>query len=266
MKRRAMAVLAAFTAGLLLLGLARTDVSADSSLRPRGFAPLIAADGAPAPPTPTPTPTRPAPPPEPAATPPPQGISNSGGIYYTDSIGWTHVVGMVTNNTSAPIEYVEVTARFYDASSILIAVDTTYVSPGVLNPGARGLFETLTQLPGKAARVEALVTNYDIADNYALTDSQLTAQKTNYYTDSIGYGHMVGTVRNNTSRTLTYVEVRTGFLRSDGSVVTQDFTFSKPETLGPGQQGTFEILLMPHAGFDPKQTGSLKYVLLVDAS
>jgi hypothetical protein len=72
----------------------------------------------------------------------------------------------------------------------------------------------------------------------------LSATVTNTYTSSTGTLHVVGTVTNSSSRSYEYVEILVALYASDGRVVAVDFTYSEPDALGPGQSGTFDVLVL----------------------
>lgn len=214
-----------------------------------------------APPTvaPTPMPTQP-----PIA----DGIYAQRGLVYDDSIGATHVLGTVLNNTDHAIRFVEVTVNFYDSSGLLLDTDFTYADPEVIGARSIGVFDSITfDRPPAASQINVDVTDSSPATDPPFWSTDLTVTPTNYFVDSIDFGHLIGTVTNHTSVSLQYVEIYAAhYLPNTAQVVNVDFTFAKPSTLAPGQTGTFEILLLPHDGFDPHTANSLEKFFFPDAN
>lgn len=60
---------------------------------------------------------------------------------YVDSLGWYHIVGEVQNNSSTPMEYVEIVAKLYNASAEVIGTKLTFTAPDVIFPGGSAPFD-----------------------------------------------------------------------------------------------------------------------------
>ena len=58
------------------------------------------------------------------------------GRFYTDEIGFCHVVGEVTNHGSRTAKWVEVIASFYDAEGNMIGTSFAYTDPEYIPPGS----------------------------------------------------------------------------------------------------------------------------------
>ncbi|QFG02760.1 hypothetical protein [Tepidiforma bonchosmolovskayae] len=263
MPRPALLLVALLAFAALVAASALDSPGAESqTFAPRAVVPMVARDegAAPPPPTPTPlpptatptprpstpTPTAPAAtptprPPTPTPTPQPSGVRLQGVSWYVDSLGNIWVVGLVINGLSTPVEFVEVSARFYGASGQLLATDWSFADVTIIPAGGSSPFSVLLLNPPPGiVSVEALISDYDIASRPPITG--LNATVTNVYRDSIGVLHVVGTVRNNSPVTYKFVEVYGAYVNSAGLVVRVDFDFATPSTLAPGQQGTFEML------------------------
>lgn len=199
------------------------------------------------------------PPPAPSGA----GLVVSGVTVYTDSINYMHVVGLITNNFSYPVEFVEVTANFYSSSGVLLATDSTYSSTRAIRAGGTSPFEALeASVPG-IARTEVVVTDFD-SKLYFAVPTGLNPVITNKTVDIIDFGHLVGTVTNNSQTTWNYVEITVALVK-DGRVIDVSSGYAKPSTLSPGQTGTFEILISPHNGFDPVNFNGITLLLYTDA-
>jgi hypothetical protein len=65
----------------------------------------------------------------------------------------------------------------------------------------------------------------------------------NSFTDSIGYLHVVGEIKNNYPSTVTFVKIVGTFYDVNNIVVGTDFTYTNPSDIGSGQTVPFELLL-----------------------
>jgi hypothetical protein len=66
----------------------------------------------------------------------------------------------------------------------------------------------------------------------------------NSFTDSIGYFHVVGEIKNNYPSTATFVKIIGTFYDVNNIVVGTDFTYANPSDITSGQKAPFELLLM----------------------
>jgi hypothetical protein len=60
---------------------------------------------------------------------------------YVDSYGSLHIVGEVINESYESMEFVQLTATFYDASNGVVETSFDYTSPSTLQPGQRAPFD-----------------------------------------------------------------------------------------------------------------------------
>ncbi len=247
-----LAVLAAI--GLFVAGLSGSFAGAANGFEQR--IPMLAADSTlggsptPSPPpvqtaTPTATPTN-----SPTAVPTATLDCAVGSVcvvrssLYTSSTGTIHVVGEVVNGRSAAIGLVEITADFYSASGALLATDFTFADVRSLAAGGSSPFDLLLlNPPAGVVSFEIRVSDY-LSPPATPPATNLDATITNTFTSSTGSLHLVGAVRNNSSVTYEFVEILVALYRADGAVVRTDFTFATPDTLGPGESGTFDILVL----------------------
>lgn len=265
-------------AGLLLAGLAAALASAPRDagsqvFTPRAVVPMLARDeGAPPPPPATPTPFAPTAPPTAAQptptprpptatpTPAPSGLRLQGASGYVSGTGSIHVLGIVVNNLSTPVEFVEIGANFYSASGQLLSTDWGFASVRVIPPGGSSPFRVLhLNPPAGVASYVVYVRDYDIARRPPVTDLQVTV--TNIYRSISGTVHVVGTVRNNGSVTRQWVDVIGAFVAPSGEVIRVDTDYSDPRDLAPGQQGVFDILFFGA----PAGMESQNFLVWVDA-
>lgn len=161
---------------------------------------------------------------------------------WLDSIGYYHVSGEVQNVGSGAVNYVEIVATFYNSSNVVVATDFTFTDVDVILPGRKSPFDVLLYDSTQSARVD----HYSLAATYSTTNAipkVLEILSYSSYTDTYGYMHVVGEIRNNGAANATFVEVIATFYDSTGKVVVTDFTFANPYDLQPNQVAPFEVLL-----------------------
>jgi hypothetical protein len=66
----------------------------------------------------------------------------------------------------------------------------------------------------------------------------------NSFTDSIGYLHVVGEVKNNTPTNAQFVQVTGTFYDSNNAVVGTQFTYTNPSDIISGGKAPFDLILM----------------------
>jgi hypothetical protein len=162
---------------------------------------------------------------------------------WLDSIGYYHVSGEVQNSGSEAVHYVEVVATFYNSSNVVVATDFTFSDVDVILPGRKSPFDVLLTDSTQAAKVD----HYSLAAMYSTTNAipkALEILSYSSYTDTYGYMHVVGEIRNNGAANATFVEVIATFYGLTGKVVATDFTFADPHDLQPNQVAPFEVLLI----------------------
>lgn len=65
----------------------------------------------------------------------------------------------------------------------------------------------------------------------------------NSFTDSVGYFHVVGEVKNNSPNSVRFVKIIGTFYDSSNQVVATDFTYTNPTNIDSGGTAPFEIIL-----------------------
>ena len=65
----------------------------------------------------------------------------------------------------------------------------------------------------------------------------------NSFTDSLGYMHVVGEIKNNYPSTVTFVKIIGTFYDVNNIVVGTEFTYANPSDITSGQKAPFELLL-----------------------
>ena len=65
----------------------------------------------------------------------------------------------------------------------------------------------------------------------------------NSFTDSAGYMHVVGEIKNNSTSIATFVKIIGTFYDVNNQVVATDFTYTNPENIGSRQKAPFDLTL-----------------------
>ena len=76
----------------------------------------------------------------PAERPPLEVLSHQ---IHIDSLGRSHIIGEVKNNSEAPLEFVEVIARLYDAANNEIGTLLTFTDPDLIFPNSTAPFDLI---------------------------------------------------------------------------------------------------------------------------
>lgn len=155
---------------------------------------------------------------------------------FVDSIDFRHVVGEVLNNTSYRRQFVEVDITMYNANGQIIDTDFTFVLNDIMNPRTRAPFELIFEPPTGyhhyALRVQSQTTSSVPVAGMTLTGGVP-------FTDEVGT-HYPGSVKNNNSFTVKYVQVV--FTRYDtyGRVRDVMWTFTNPSSISSGTSASYE--------------------------
>lgn len=196
--------------------------------------------------TPSPTAT-PLASPTPTPSPPPSGgVITRNATWYTDIINVVWAVGEVYNGLGNDVGLVEVTANFYSASNQLLATRVGFACLWAISPGGDSSFDVLLFSPPSGIdHVTVSVTDYFVLPFITLDPPPvgLSVDVTDAYTDAIDVLHLGGTVTNNSLNTYESVRPCAAFYNSAGEVVRTRLGPTNPDTLGPGQSGTFEFLI-----------------------
>ncbi len=166
-------------------------------------------------------------------------ISSSG---FTDSIGDYHIVGEVQNTGSNTVDYVQITATYYNTNNQVVDTQFSFASLSYMQPGAKSPFdiiETTSTLVPQFSTNKLQVTS---TTNGSITQG-LEITSNSSYTDSIGDVHIVGQIQNTGSATSSATEIFATCYDSSGMVVDTGLTFANPQDISPGGTSPFEIIV-----------------------
>ncbi len=169
------------------------------------------------------------------------------------------LIGEVRNATSDNVN-VRIIALFYDEKDTVIAAQEFFAAL-VLRPGEKGPFWLLpvpTEAPGEIDRCE-LITRCEATGIMPYREFEVLnvvyQEGPKWKWDAI-----TGEVRNIGQQSVTYIWVYATYYDAEGKVIYYSLSPVEPETLGPGETGSFELI----APSPPWQMPN--YALLVKAS
>ena len=178
---------------------------------------------------------------------------------YVDSIDYLHIVGEVLNYTGNHLEFVKISANFYNSSGQFVDTDYTYTYLWYLPAYDKTCFNLSLQLPTGYSY-------FEFEPVYFWTGGQplplLTVlNDSGTYLPSYGDYRIIGQVRNAESRTVTFVSPVMTLYNGSGKVVDCDYTYVNSTDLAPGQISSFE-----NTFFSTDYSGVTSYRIQVDGN
>lgn len=159
---------------------------------------------------------------------------------YLDTLGYYHVVGEVQNTADTALNFIKITAVFYNSTDAVIATLNAYPMIDVLHPGRKSPFSILLYNTQVHYYTLTLATSY-VTDPLPLG---LEILSQNCTVDISGTMHITGQIKNVGSERATSVESLATFYNASGNVVAVSSGYSTPSDLDPGQTAPFEIILL----------------------
>lgn len=214
-------------------------------------APLVDAPPVPTavvPPTETPAPLTPMPPPSPTNMPPPRqpvATAAPGQLEivshksYIDSLGWYHIVGEVQNNASAPMKYVEVMAKLYDATATVIGTKLTFTAPDVIFPGGSAPFDIIALRQSQWENIETYTLH--VKGDTATGPEQQTLILLNQ-SSQIDDGLMIvsGQVQNS-GQTPVLAKLIVTLYDADHNVINTSWSYADAGIIAASETASFEV-------------------------
>jgi hypothetical protein len=149
-----------------------------------------------------------------------------------------NLVGELLNPTAAPVFFVELTARFFNADGQLIVEKSSNADLPRLGPGARGPFLIyLANPPASLASYTVAVSDGRESTTLDYRDAEVVSIETR---DNFGL-EVYGQLRNPNSRELRGVTVAVTFYDLAGNVVEVEDGFSSPLNIPAGATATYTL-------------------------
>lgn len=169
-------------------------------------------------------------------------LTNTG---YLDSTGNYHIVGEVQNNGNTPVNFVQVTATYYNTNNNSIDTRFDLTMLYVIMPERKSPFEITLLDTAQSAQVH----NYSLSVSFLETSPlpagiEITSQSSSV--DSSGRMHVTGGLKNIGTETLVNPKVVATFYNAASKVIAAAMSSIDPEVVGettPNQTTPFEIIL-----------------------
>lgn len=150
---------------------------------------------------------------------------------------WDYIVGLVQNNTSSTIEWVEISVLLYDENNNVIATENAYPFLDMLEPGDTAPFSIYSDQWGNASTYD-FVLNWDETDEGPAAGLEF-ANFTSYSDDY--YFNIVGEVRNTSDQAMSWVKIAGALYDVDGMLLNANYTYSMIDYIPPGGTSPFKI-------------------------
>jgi hypothetical protein len=166
------------------------------------------------------------------------------GKYYP---GWQYEYSYLHNG--AEEKGINVFARFNDT---FYSIGVTYPeeSREKLLPELKKVIDSIQFLPvqDQINKIPSFMNMSEVEGSKSNTASKnntsgLQILSHNSFTDSEGYVHVVGEIKNNSPSPETYVKIIGTFYDTNNQVVGAQFTYAIPPSVGAGDKAPFEIIL-----------------------
>lgn len=168
---------------------------------------------------------------------------------YLDSLGGYNVVGEVKNVADGALEFVQITATFYDVNNVVVGTKFSYAYIEVLEAGRKSPFTITLGDAGQSAKVHNYSLGISSFEQTSSKPSYLQISSMNQYTDSNRDLHLVGEIKNSGSQIARYVRIAATFYGGEGEVVGATATYSDPKDIAPEKKATFDV--SPPSGQTP---------------
>ena len=162
---------------------------------------------------------------------------------YIDNLGYFNVVGEVKNTLSTNINYVKITATFYDAQEKVIGTAFTYTELDILKPNQKSAFELSSYPDMIEPASRKLKVSYKETGNEPFAG--LTILSHSAKIGKLGYHEIVGEVQNEGTRKSSFVKVVCTYYDANGEVIGTSFTYTDPGEIDAGDSAPFELSSYP---------------------
>jgi uncharacterized protein (TIGR02588 family) len=162
---------------------------------------------------------------------------------FTDSVGYYHIVGEVQNTGSSTVDFVQVTATYYDSNNKVVDTQFAFTSISHLQPNAKAPFDIIEITTTLVPQINTYKLGVSSMNSGSIQQG-LEITSNSSYTDSVGYLHIVGQIQNIGSATSSATEAVATCYDSSGKVVDDGFAFTNPQDMTSGSTAPFEIIIL----------------------
>ena len=169
-------------------------------------------------------------------------LNNSSGKFY--------LLGTFTNNETQPIELENAAAIGYDNSGLIVAISNQSVNSRYLASGDTTSFRIELDSNNTITLGDVLVQGVKITQITPVTISYSAASNFSFYSDSNGYFHLIGEVKNTGAEPINIGAISSLF-SSDGTLLDVSGYSAPFSYVLPGQTASLDFSDFPIVSGDP---------------
>jgi hypothetical protein len=173
--------------------------------------------------------------------------------FYISPEGTLYVVGEVQNVRDKDVQFVRITATFYDENNTVVGTNTSTSGLRMMPPGAKSPFQVSMDDENKIQKMKNYslkINSYDgVTQPFPKT---LMILSNSSYVSVAGFLNIVGEVKNNGSSESTFTRVIATCYDDNGTVVYMNTGLTVPNVLASGQNATFNLII-----YDKNQSGKV---------
>ena len=166
-------------------------------------------------------------------------VSHSMTSTYRDNNGNLHIVGIILNNFTFPIQSINVFATLYNSNNQIITTGNTLTNIEQVEPKqSTGFNIIINNIPQNFSYyvISATHKNANISK-----PELLTTNLDKYYLDINGNYHITGKISNDGNNSAKFVKVTGIFLDANGKVVDSPFAYTISNMLKHGQNTSIDL-------------------------
>ena len=159
---------------------------------------------------------------------------------FTDSSGDYQIVGEVQNTGSGTVDYVQITATYYDSHNNLVDTQSDYASLSYMQPNAKSPFE-ITETTGT---VVPQISTYKLqvsSESSSIIEQGLVITSNSSSIDSSGNFNIDGQIQNVGTVVSSSTQVYATCYNSSGKVVDVGSAYTDDDPIAPNGISAFEI-------------------------
>ena len=158
---------------------------------------------------------------------------------FTDVFNTLTIVGEVRNDSNLDAGQADIVVTFYDAADAAIGETHGKTLIDAIPPGASSPFYITLTRPAGLASYSLRAIAQPVAPEQG---PQLAATEVRPYEDEAGFFHVRGKIENIGDLVAKRTKVAVIIYGRDGQVINVGFSYVKPATLAPGEQGDYEVI------------------------
>ena len=134
-------------------------------------------------------------------------------------IGDFHVIGEVQNNAAKALEFVEITATFYDSTGKVVGTESGFTEIDILRPTETSPFDILVTDNQQSQKIDNYKLSVSGDETIESKPANLKLNVGDSFTDSIDSYHIVGEVTNQGNQATKFVKVAGAFYNDQNQVL-----------------------------------------------